>query len=263
LEILARRRGYKVIPVKGDGNCLFRAVGKSLRLNQNIKYSHEDLRAQVVTYLTSHKEFLEPYLEYVTESGDTTPQEYAKNVERYIKNISKPGTWGDFICLRVLSEILKVKFNLLILNTRNFQVISNNDTFKPLIPLGFIDDYHYTALTPLYAEPIAVLENETPIPSIAPSIRPPPSIIPSIAPSVRPSIVPATPSIVPSLKPSVVPKLTPSIAPKIPPPVFGPVKPLSSTRELLEEADKVHPYVREDISQLARAEEQILVSLGM
>ena len=54
-------------------------------------------------------------------------------MKRYIKNISKPGTWGDFICLRVLSEILKVKFNLLILNTRNFQVISNNDTFKPLM----------------------------------------------------------------------------------------------------------------------------------
>ena len=265
LEILARRRGYKVVPVKGDGNCLFRAVGKSLRLNQNIKYSHEELRAQVVTYLTSHEEFLEPYLEYVTESGDTTPQEYAKNVKRYIKNISRSGTWGDFICLRVLSEILKVKFNLLILNTRSFQVVSNNDTFKPLIPLGFIDDYHYTALTPLHAEPITVLENEIPTPSVAPSIRPsvvPPSIRPSIAPSIRPSVVPGSVAPSPIPGPSFL-QPTPSIAPQIPPPVFGKVKQLSSVNELLEIMDKVKPYVYDDISQLQKAERQIMVSLGM
>jgi hypothetical protein len=304
LKILAHRRGYKVIPVKGDGNCLFRAVGESLILNQNIKYSHKKLRAQVVTYLKSHEEFLEPYLEYVTESGETTPQEYAKNVKRYIKNISQDGVWGDFICLRVLSEILKVKFNLLILNTRNFQIISNNDIFKPLIHLGFIDDYHYTALIPLYAEPIAVLESETPTPSIGPSIIPPsirPSIIPPsigpsiIPPSIGPSIIPPSigpsvvppqsrsrPSIPPSIRPSIPPSIglpdsitpspipgpsflqpTPSIAPQMPPPVFGKVKQLSSVNELLEIMDKVKPYVYDDISQLQKAERQIMVSLGM
>ncbi|CCV01856.1 Putative ubiquitin thioesterase,Virion core protein [Invertebrate iridescent virus 22] len=302
LEILANEFNYRVVQVKGDGNCLFRAVSKSLKLNENKSYSHEALRAMVITYLKKNKDFLEPYLEYVTESGDTTPEEYQKNVKRYIKNMSKSGTWGDFICLKVLSEELKVQFNLLILNTRQFQLISNDDSFTTLIPLGFIDDYHYTALVPINVSEIPLPPSVQPSirpsvqpsirPSVQPSIRPSvqpsirPSVQPSIRPSVQPSIVPPSirpsiqpsvvppsiPSIRPSIQPSVVPpsiqpsirpQPTPSIAPKIPPPVFKKVKPLSSVNELLEIMDKVKPYVFDDISQLQKAERQIMVSLGM
>jgi hypothetical protein len=41
------------------------------------------------------------------------------------------------------------------------------------------------------------------------------------------------------------------------------VKPLSSINELLDIMDKVKPYVYDDISQLQKAERQIMVSLGM
>ncbi|CCV01688.1 Putative ubiquitin thioesterase, Virion core protein [Invertebrate iridescent virus 22] len=331
LEILANEFNYRVVQVKGDGNCLFRAVSKSLKLNENKSYSHEALRAMVITYLKKNKDFLEPYLEYVTESGDTTPEEYQKNVKRYIKNMSKSGTWGDFICLKVLSEELKVQFNLLILNTRQFQLISNDDSFTTLIPLGFIDDYHYTALVPINVSEIPLPPSVQPsirpsvqpsirpsvqpsirpsvqpsirpsvqpsirpsvqpsivppsIPSIKPSIQPsvvPPSIQPSIRPSIQPSVVPPSiqpsirpsiqpsvvpPSIQPSIRPSIQPSIKPQpskgIAPKIPPPVFKKVKPLSSVNELLEIMDKVKPYVFDDISQLQKAERQIMVSLGM
>jgi OTU-like cysteine protease len=272
LETLAQAYNYEVVPVKGDGNCLFRAVSKSLRLNQNLKYNHKILRKMVVDYLSQNPDFLELYLGYV---NGMTPQEY-------INNMANLGTWGDFICLIALSEILKIQFNLLILNTKNFQIISNNDSYTSMVPLGFIDDYHYTALVPITpsVKPPSIKPSILP-PSIKPSIKPsilPPSIKPSILPpSIKPSIKPSAsikpsilpPSIKPSIKPSAsiksitIPKITPSIAPKIPPPIFGPIKPLSSTRELLEEADKIQPYVREDISQLAKAEEQILISLGM
>jgi hypothetical protein len=225
------------------------------------------LRAMVVEYLKDHPDFLETYLEYVTESGETTPEEYAKNAKRYIQAMSKSGTWGDLICLKVLSELLKVQFNLLILNTRRFQLISNNDAYTTIVPLGFIDDYHYTALVPLERVPplLASTPSSIMVPSasirpssIRPSIVPPqPSIAPSIKPSIRPSVVP-----MPSMEPSIVVPIS-DIAPKIPPPVFGKVKPLSSVNELLELMDKVKPYVYDDISQLQKAERQIMVSLGM
>ncbi|CCV02030.1 putative ubiquitin thioesterase Virion core protein [Invertebrate iridovirus 25] len=324
LEILAQENNYNVVQVKGDGNCLFRAISKSLGLNHDIRYTHLKLRSMVVEYLKNNKDFLEPYLDYVTESGGgDTPEEYSENVDRYISNIAIPGVWGDFICLRVLSEVLKVKFNLLILNTRQFQIISNDDSFNMVVPLGFIDDYHYSALIPIVPSSVRPsIEDVIPsfkpasviIPSVAPSIRPsvapsvrpsivppsvapsvrpsivPPSVAPSVrpsivppsvAPSVRPSIVPPSvapsvrpsivpPSVAPSVRPSIVPpsvapsvRPTPSIAPKIPPPVFGKVKPLSSVNELLEIMDKVKPYVYDDISQLQKAERQIMVSLGM
>jgi hypothetical protein len=224
------------------------------------------LRAVVVEYLKEHPDFLATYLEYVTESDETTTvqtrREKNKKIIRYIQTMSKDGTWGDFICLMVLSELLKVQFNLLILNTRNFQLISNNDAYTTIVPLGFIDDYHYTALVPLDRVPPLLASKPpslimVPSASIRPSIVPQPSIAPSIRPSIRPSIVP-----MPSMEPSIAVPIS-DIAPKIPPPVFGKVKPLSSVNELLELMDKVKPYVYDDISQLQKAERQIMVSLGM
>jgi hypothetical protein len=267
LEILAHEKGYEVVQVKKDGNCLFRSVSKSLSLNVNIKYTHKELRQMTVDYLRMNEDFLKPYLEYITD-GDSTPKEYKENAKRYIDNMAKLKTWGDFICLRVLSEILQVKFNLLILNTRSFQMIANNDEFSTLIPLGFIDDYHFTALIPLELVAPSMKPSVAPSmkPSVAPSMKPSvaPSMKPSVAPSMKPSVAPSVvPQPTPSIKPSVVPQPTPSIAPQIPPPVFGKVKPLSSVNELLEIMDKIKPYVYDDISQLQKAENQIKVSLGM
>jgi len=267
LENLAQSFDYKVVQVKGDGNCLFRSVSKSLKLNLNIKYNHKELRQMVVDYLKNNTEILDLYLEYVTSSGETTPEEHQKNVKKYIKNMAESGIWGDFICLKVISEILMVKLNLLILNSKQFQIISNDDSFVDVVPLGFIDDYHYTALVPLETQPSIA----PPIkPSVAPSIKPSvvPSIKPSVVPSIKPSVAPSIkPSVVPSIKPSVVPSIKPSVkpsvAPNIPQPVFSKVKPLSSVNELLEIMDKIKPYVYADISQLKNAEREIMVSLGM
>ena len=266
LENLAQSFDYKVVQVKGDGNCLFRSVSKSLKLNLNIKYNHKELRQMVVDYLKNNTEILDLYLEYVTSSGETTPEEHQKNVKKYIKNMAESGIWGDFICLKVISEILMVKLNLLILNSKQFQIISNDDSFVDVVPLGFIDDYHYTALVPLETQPSIAPSIK---PSVAPSIKPSvaPSIKPSVAPSIKPSVVPSIkPSVVPSIKPikpSVAPSIKPSVAPNIPQPVFSKVKPLSSVNELLEIMDKVKPNVYNDISQLKNAERKIMVSLGM
>ena len=86
-ENLAQSFDYKVVQVKGDGNCLFRSVSKSLKLNLNIKYNHKELRQMVVDYLKNNTEILDLYLEYVTSSGETTPEEHQKNVKKYIKNM--------------------------------------------------------------------------------------------------------------------------------------------------------------------------------
>jgi hypothetical protein len=88
-------------------------------------------------------------------------------------------------------------------------------------------------------------------------------VVPSVAPSIKPSVVPSVAPSTPSIKPSVVPSIKPSVAPNIPQPVFSKVKPLSSVNELLEIMDKVKPYVYDDISQLKKAEWEIMVSLGM
>jgi hypothetical protein len=235
LKLLANENNYKVVQVEKDGNCLFRAVSKSASLNLNIQYTHTELRKMVVYFLKNNKNFLEPYIDYILRNDND--QSYIEKVDKYIQNMARPGVWGDFICLLVLSEVLKVMFKVLILNTQTFQLVSNKDVYTLEIPIGFIDEYHYTALIPT--------RNQMPI--LTPSVVPPPSVVPSR------SVVPSS-SVAPSS----------SIAPKIPPPIFDKtIKPLSSVNELLEIMDKVKPYIYDDISQLNKAERQIMVSLGM
>ncbi|AHL67528.1 hypothetical protein DH26_gp031 [Chloriridovirus anopheles1] len=244
LEKLALKMDHKVIQVKKDGNCLFRAVSKSLSLNYEIKISHRELRKNVITYLNNDRTFLTDYLEWL--HPNLTQQQY-------LLNMAQDGEWGDLICVLSLSEILKVQFNILNLSFKNF--IKVGKAYSKLLPLGFIDEYHYTALVP------ALLETQ-----VKPSV---PQVKPSVVPQVKPSVVPQVkPSVVPQVKPWVVPQVkppsaTPSIVPELPPPVFPPVKQLSSVNELLEIMDTVKPYVYDDISQLRKAEREIMVSLGM
>jgi hypothetical protein len=228
LERLASKMNYKVIKVEKDGNCLFRAVSKSLRLNYEIKISHGELRKKVITYLNNDRTFLIDYLEWLYPNSNLTQQQY-------LIKMAQDGEWGDLICVLSLSEILKVQFNILNLSFKNFIKVGRAYSKLPL-PLGFIDEYHYTALVP------ALLEQ------------------PSVVPQLKPSVVRPEPSVVPQVKP---PSATPSIVPQLPPPVFPPVKQLSSVTELLEIMDKAMPYVYDDISQLKKAEREIMVSLGM
>ena len=54
--------------------------------------------------------------------------------------------------------------------------------------------------------------------------------------------------------------LWPSRTPYIEPPVF---KPVASVNDLLKIMDTVKPYIYDDIAQLEKANQQIMVSLGM
>jgi hypothetical protein len=250
--------GYDMIDVKGDGNCLFRAVSKSLRLNYAIKISYRKLRQDSVDYLDSHRELLDIYLPYLSK----LPQ------EAYLVKMSKDGEWGNVLSLLSLSEVLKVQFNVLSVEFGSF--IKVGKFYNKIIPLGFIDEFHYTALVQSQSRVPAPSAKPSRVPSPAPSAKPShvPSLKPSRVPSPAPfrvlSVAPSVrPSRVPSPTPSLKPSRVPSVAPQIPPPIFGKPKQLASVNELLELMDKARPYIYDDISQLKKADRQILISLGM
>ncbi|ABF82114.1 hypothetical protein MIV084L [Invertebrate iridescent virus 3] len=264
LEQLAQSKGYTVKQVSGDGNCLFRSVCKSIRALRGEKFTHRQLRQMVVDYLRENPEFLQVYLEYVARQRDNS----LPSTEQYLSEMSKCGTWGDLICLKTLSEILKVQFNLLILNTKQFQMVSSQDDYPDVIPLGYIDNYHYTSLVPigLDSKGGAASSTTTGLKQLD-GPRPPITLIPeSQVPAVAatistqqpPSIVAPPISVGGSqLVPSIVPQ------PQMPKPDFKPVKPLSNLNELLDLMDRVKPQVYNDISQLEKARQSIKVSLGL
>ena len=344
---MAQKFGYRVVQVPKDGNCQFNAISTSLKLTggaQFKSYNHQKLRSMVVKYLKKVDDIVRLYLPAVRPDLPTdSPEQLHKSIKKYLKQLEMDGTWGDSISLLTLSEIFKVKFNLLMLNTKNFQFVSNDDSFTTIIPLGFIDDYHYTALEKLpkkiIGQPIPIQPRTpptpqprtppTPQPITPPTLTPPtpqPRTPPTPQPITPPTLTPPTPqprtpptpqprtppTPQPRTPPTPQPRTSPTPQPRTPPtpqprtpptpqprtplvqiepsrtsptqiesptmpptqiepsrtpyiepPVFKPVKPVASVNDLLKIMDTVKPYIYDDIAQLEKANQQIMVSLGM
>ncbi|KAJ1414619.1 hypothetical protein B484DRAFT_335169, partial [Ochromonadaceae sp. CCMP2298] len=81
-------QGLHVFSIEGDGNCLFRAVSHQLYLHQDM---HEELRARCVAHLMRHRGRFEVFC--------------FDPFEQHVLDMSKSGTWGDDLEIRVLEEI--------------------------------------------------------------------------------------------------------------------------------------------------------------
>lgn len=81
----------KIIEIKGDGNCLFRAIADQL---YGTEHQHDDLRVKCVQGLESNKEIYKFYIE-----DDVT-------IDAYIESMRNDGEWGGQLEMTVLSELL-------------------------------------------------------------------------------------------------------------------------------------------------------------
>ncbi|CAI5736842.1 unnamed protein product [Peronospora destructor] len=71
--------GCKLHEVKGDGNCLFRALSDQLFGDQQ---QHEQVREKIVNYLEQHRNDFEPFMED------------EEKFEKYCERMRENGTWG-------------------------------------------------------------------------------------------------------------------------------------------------------------------------
>ena len=87
-QILLLQSNLRIKEVKGDGNCLFRAVSDQV---YGTDQYYELLREKCMDYLVIMRRFFEPYI--------------GEDFDDYIKEKRKNQTWGDDIELEALSEI--------------------------------------------------------------------------------------------------------------------------------------------------------------
>ena len=95
----ADEQGLKVEEVNYDGNSLFSAVGRSLS-------QHELLRILAVTYISANK------TEFVGHFNGETEDEKEKELNEYIKSISKPNVHVKKFVLKALSKVLRKPIKL-------------------------------------------------------------------------------------------------------------------------------------------------------
>ena len=86
--------GLKLVEIKPDGNCLFRAVAHQVIGDQE---QHAAFRAEAVKYMRNNKEqFFDNFI-----VGDKARDDYCNEME-------KDGTWGDHIALSAMARLLRL-----------------------------------------------------------------------------------------------------------------------------------------------------------
>ncbi|KAG4431728.1 hypothetical protein IFR05_012783 [Cadophora sp. M221] len=107
--------GLHVVNVRGDGNCLFRAICDQLYGHQN---KHEHIRANVVDYMRQNPNNFKPFVEVDgsqrhAPSRRSAPKGSTKgsaNEEidmawnQYLASMAKPSTYGDHLALLAVAK---------------------------------------------------------------------------------------------------------------------------------------------------------------
>lgn len=81
--------GLRVVPIEGDGNCLFRAISHQLYGDESF---HGSVRKEAVAHLRAHGDF---YSEFCAGEG----------LEARVRRMSRDGEWGDHLELQALAEV--------------------------------------------------------------------------------------------------------------------------------------------------------------
>jgi hypothetical protein len=81
-------KGYHIVEMDGDGNCLFRSIAHQIYLDED---RHQELRLRCVQHLEKHSERFSSF--------------YPGDFREYLRRMKRPGVWGDDLEIKALEEI--------------------------------------------------------------------------------------------------------------------------------------------------------------
>lgn len=143
LRKVATQHGFTCRPIPGDGNCFFSAVLDQVRLKDpTTKLSQSALRQQAIQYITQNQGH---YIDFTVD------------FEKFIKQMSKSGTWADQILAHATAQVLKM--NLIILKSDNSQPLAFKvPNATNTIYLGNQVEWHFESLIIQDATKVKALE---------------------------------------------------------------------------------------------------------
>ena len=127
-----RENGFELVPIQGDGNCLFRAIAHQMTGNDDF---HQEYRTRIVNYISRERDDFEPFI----ENG--------MGFLNYIDNLSELGTFGGQDCIVAFSRLERVKVcvhevdcPVLVISAENIKDCSK------CIHLAYHNQEHYSSL---------------------------------------------------------------------------------------------------------------------
>jgi hypothetical protein len=128
----------RIIHMKDDGNCQFRALSHELYGHQRW---HQTVRTNAVNYLISNTE---KFSFFVGEASDWN---------QYIQKMSITKTWGDELTLRAAAEFYQVTIHVITTERKNWLLHyygkeSGDDPSVRSLFLAYISPIHYNVICP-------------------------------------------------------------------------------------------------------------------
>jgi hypothetical protein len=142
----------KIVSIRGDGNCLYRALAQAYHVAMTgaLLSSEEederaaDLRLHVAAYVEAHPEIVKLSRDFVEqrESNRKSFQNVAHNVAKKIAR----GRWAEELEVRVSQKILGN--TIIVYNERGTEIKNIFEGSEPPLKIAYIDDTHYQLLVP-------------------------------------------------------------------------------------------------------------------
>ena len=171
LNSLAQERGFSVIDVPRDGDCLFSAVAVQLN-SLGIQPGETSLREQLVEYLEAHpythdgsshfRNYISaPVVSDDPSNADTEAPSEQDNVISSVDDLQlrqqlrwlhylerlNAGAWGDHIVVQGLADTLHVDIHIISIINPDMELIrTSHNAPVGVIHLGLIGQFHYQAL---------------------------------------------------------------------------------------------------------------------
>ena len=136
-KFLFDRKGYRIDPIKRDGNCLFRAVAGAVWGNTEL---YPQVRKQCADFMEKEREIFTPYVIIINDQNVMV-----KNFDDHISMLREDAVWGGDPEIIALSGIFNCFFEVYksseIPDVRNFRNVIRNT--NPTIRL-FYRNNHYS-----------------------------------------------------------------------------------------------------------------------
>lgn len=121
--------GLTLRDIPGDGNCLFRALGDQYEGHSRNHMKH---RMDTVRYMIAHRKHFEPFIDIP--------------FERYIDNLSRPGTYAGQDALVAFARLHQVNIVIHQLNSPLWQIEGSDNANARELHLSYHNGEHYSSV---------------------------------------------------------------------------------------------------------------------